>query len=251
MNAITHVLLFDLNSDENAQYILTTLKYRNIVSSIASVMMLPVPEFVFIDGLPPLKGRRCACVTINYWADSEAAYELVSELKKTGTSSIPHIGGIWTAKAIDEKMMKMLMEMAGDLRWALQCDISSVTNSDADTDITEISRDIREEVSDYIDSIYDYEDMDDSDSEIARIFPEDNCWKTVSADGSSLTDIQLFQPRSPPGFPPGWEFDAPSPIPEPPKLVRWNINCTKNDCHLCIPLEYKINNNMDTYTLVQ
>lgn len=245
MSSITHVLLFDLNTDENAQYILTTLKYRNIVSSIASVMMLPVPEFVFTDGLPSLKGRRCACVTINSWADSEAAYELVSELKKNGESSIPHIGGIWSARTIDDNMLKVLMEMGGDFRWALQRDNSSnVTNSDADTDITE-------QVSDYIDNILSYEDMNDSDSEIAQIFPEENAWKTVSADGEDVMDLPL-----------GWLHSAPSPIPEPPKLVRWQMNCTNDDCNLCIPLEsnyknnwapplYKLGDNANTYTLIQ
>lgn len=230
MSSITHVLLFDLNLDENAQYILSTLKYRNIVSSTASVMMLPVPEFVFTDGLPPLKGRRCACVTINSWADSEAAYELVSELKKTGTSSIPHIGGLWTVKIADDAMMKLLMEMAGDFRWALECDNSSSSNSDdAETEITEEDEPA---ITGYNANNYDYEDMNDSDSEIARIFPEEDGWKTVSMDADTPMDL-----------PPGWLYDAPSPIPEAPKLVRYPMNCTKDDCNLCVPLENNYNYN--------
>jgi hypothetical protein len=210
-------------------------------------MMLPAPEFVFTDGFPSVKGRRCACVSINYWADSEAAYELVSELKKNGTSSIPHIGGIWSVKVIDQHMIEVLMEMAGDFRWALECDTCSITNSsDANTDISE-------DINGPIDRIYGYEDMNDSDcdSEVAQIFPEDNCWKTVSADGEALMDMQMFNLTSPEGIPAGWKFDAPSPIPELPKLVRWSMNCAKDDCNLCIPIEnnYKINDN--TYTLIQ
>lgn len=234
MNSITHVLLSDLNFDENAQYIMSTLKYRNIASNIASVMMLPIPEFVFTnDRLPVLKGRRCACVTINCWSDSEAAYEVVSELKKNGTSSIPHIGGIWSAKVIDENMLQVFMEMAGDFRWALDCNNSSASNSDADTDIT-----ITEEQEDIDDdnSIYGFEDMNDSDSEIARVFPEDNCWTTVSADGEPVTDIELLSPRS-------WLHDGPSPIPEEPKLVRYKMKCAKNPCNLCVPLENNYNKN--------
>lgn len=235
MSSITHVLLFDLNLDETAKYIMTTLKYRNIVSNIASVMMIPVPEFVFADGLPPLKGRRCACVTINCWSDSEVAYEVVSELKKNGKSSIPHIGGLWTVKIADEAMLKLLMEMAGDFRWALDYN-PSIISSDAASDITD--EDEYEEVNNkYIDNSYGYEDMNDSDSEVARIFPEENnFWKTVSADGYTMIDVgsKTF---------PGWENDAPSPIPEPPKLVRYSMNCTKDDCNLCIPLENNYNYN--------
>lgn len=232
------VLLFDLNPVETAQYIHTTFKYRNIASSIGPIMMLPAPEFAFADKSPSIKGRRCACVTVNCWADSEMAYELVSELRRYGDSSIPHIGGIWTVKLLDDSSLDLLAAMAGDAQWVIRDNINN--------DVEDFTDDIDDEV---------YENTNDSDSEVARIFPEttfenypvelENYWRTMSSDGDVIdTNYEDEYPsKSPPRYlkiPTNWlcnNSPYPSPTPIKPKLVRWPNTCTKESCDLCIPLE--------------
>lgn len=271
MSSVTRMLLFDINPEETSQYILTTLKYRNIASSIASVMMLPAPEFAFTDGSPNAKGRRCACVTVCCWSDSESAYELVSELKKNGTSSIPHIGGTWTVKLLQEPTTTLLMDIAGDNDWALDYEPDDYNSIDTDIeDEFEPDMKFEPEINNYRDNIYHCVDKDhnyESDSEIAKIFPEETCWKTISADGETLINVhwpiniqdqdegedqdegqdqdedrddKLFNSL----IKKTWLYDAPSPIPEAPKLVRWNDNCIKKNCDLCVPLENNDCNNL-------
>jgi hypothetical protein len=228
------VLLFDINPEETSQYIYTTFKYRNIASNIGPIMMLPAPEFAFADQSPSIKGRRCACVTVNCWSDTEMAYELVSELRRNGETTIPHIGGIWSVKLLNDNAVDLLATMAGNVQWVLR---EKIDNS----------------VEDFIDDIDDY--IYDSDSEVARIFPEttfenypvelENYWRTMSSDGDIInTNYEDEYPsKSPPRYlkiPSNWlcnNSPIPSPTPMKPKLVRWPNTCTKTNCDLCLPLE--------------
>lgn len=237
MNAVMRVLLFDLNPEDTAQYIHTTLKYRNIASSIGPIMMIPAPEFIFADRSPSIKGRRCACVTVNCWDDTEMAYELVAELRRSGVSSIAHIGGVWTVKLLNDNPMDLLMGMAGDAQWILDDKID----------------DIADEVS--VDNA-----TEESDSEIAEIFDEnihgkynslknqEDSWKTISSDGDIINmhnqEDNLIQAKDFDDtknitnmFPTNWLYNNPSPIPIKPNLVRWANACCKDDCEFCVPIE--------------
>lgn len=207
MSSITRILLCDVQPEQSVQYINTTLKYRNIVTNILSVLMLPAPEFIFMNGMPKLKGCQCACVTIEQWADSEAAYEVVSELQKFSQSTIPHIGGVWTVKSIGEPCVQLLRYMAGDASFILDNnEVDDATFSDTEMD-------------------------NEFEDEIVEIDDETRLWKTVSADGTEVITSNQKLPE-------GWVYDAPSPIPEPPKLMRWSPPCCNaSECDLCIPLE--------------